>query len=395
MRYAHAPREVVLDIGPVAHGGHCVARLDELVVFVRHALPGERVRARITEERKGYLRADAIEILQPSPDRVPAPCRYAHPGGCGGCDFQHATPAAQRDLKADVVREQLARLGGLPGVDVTVEELPGGPLGWRTRVQYAVDQHGYPGFHPARSHEVIPIGECLIATPAIRKAPVTGRQWRGVDAVEVVSSSAGELSVLTRLGRGRPRVVSGPARVHESAAGHTWELPAEAFWQVHPESAGTLAAAVLEFLAPQPGERAFDLYGGSGLFSVPLAEAVGITGSVTLVEADPAGTAGAAKLLDGLPQVHVVTGRVERVLEGLGEADIVVLDPPRAGAGAAVIEEIVATGARAVAYVACDPAALARDVRTFRSYRWELAGLRAFDCFPMTHHVECVALFRP
>ncbi|WP_412539726.1 TRAM domain-containing protein [Longispora sp. K20-0274] len=386
---------VILDVGAVAHGGHCVARLDELVVFVRHTLPGERVRAKITEERKGYLRADAVEILEASPDRVEPPCFYAGPGACGGCDFQHATPAAQRRLKADVVSEQLARLGGLPDHPVEVEELPGGPLGWRTRVQYAVAPDGRLGFHPTRSSRVLPIAECLIAAPAVRESGVTERRWTGVDAVEVVAPSIGDVAILTRRGRGRPRVVAGPATVREQAAGRVWKLPAEAFWQVHPAAADTLVAAVLDMLQPQQGERAFDLYGGAGLFAAPLAEAVGITGSVVLVEADPAGTAGAAKALADLPQVSVVTNRVERALTELGEADIVVLDPPRSGAGAAVIEEIVATGARAVAYVACDPAALARDVKTFRSFRWELAGLRAFDAFPMTHHVECVALFRP
>jgi tRNA/tmRNA/rRNA uracil-C5-methylase (TrmA/RlmC/RlmD family) len=372
-----------------------VARVGELVVFVRHALPGERVRARITERRKGYLRADAVEVIEASSARVAPPCPYAGPGRCGGCDFQHVAPVAQRILKADVVREQLARLAGLSDVEVVVEELPGGSLGWRTRVQYAVSPDGLLGFHPARSAAVLPVDQCLIAAPAVRESGVTGRRWAGVDAVEVVAPSAGGVTVLTRRGRGRPRVVAGPTKVREHAAGRTWRLPAEAFWQVHPDAPDALVSAVLTMLDPRPGERVFDLYGGAGLFSASLAEAVGPAGSVVLVESDPAATVGAAKSLADLPQVDIVVDRVERALSVLGEADAVVLDPPRAGAGAAVIEEIAATGARAVVYVACDPAALARDVKTFGSYRWRLAGLRAFDAFPMTHHVECVALFLP
>ena len=135
----------------VAHGGWCVARPDEgPVVFVRHALPGETVIARVTDVTSRLARAEALEILTPSPDRVEAPCPYARPGGCGGCDWQHATLSAQRSLKAAVVRQQLRRLAGLDR-EVTVEALPGdeepGPgLGWRTRVQFAVRPDGGQAF---------------------------------------------------------------------------------------------------------------------------------------------------------------------------------------------------------------------------------------------------------
>ncbi|MBA3488171.1 MAG: class I SAM-dependent RNA methyltransferase [Longispora sp.] len=386
---------VTLDIGAVAHGGHCVARLDELVIFVRHALPGEKVRARITEVRKGYLRADAINVLTASPDRVDPPCPYAGPGLCGGCDFQHATPEAQRALKADVIREQLIRLGGMSRVDVEVEELPGGPLGWRTRVQYAVDPEGRLGFHPVRSNAVLPVDRCLIAAPGVQKSGVIKQRWSGVDAVEVVAPSTGGNTVLTRRGRGRPRVVRGPAMIREDAIGRTWDLPAEAFWQIHPSAPDTFVQAVLDMLDPQPGERVLDLYSGAGLFAAAFAQAVGVTGSVTVVEAGLAAAEGAAGVLDEFPQVNIVTDRVERALADLGLADLVILDPPRSGAGSGVVAEVVASGARAVAYVACDPAALARDVKTFAGYRWRLAALRAFDAFPMTHHVECIAMLTP
>jgi tRNA/tmRNA/rRNA uracil-C5-methylase (TrmA/RlmC/RlmD family) len=387
---------VILDlsVGPVAHGGHCVARQpDGPVVFVRHALPGERVRAVVTERRRGYLRADAVEVLDPAPDRVAPPCPYAGPGRCGGCDFQHVAPPAQRELKAAVVRELLARLGGVHDFPVRVEPLPGGPLGWRTRVQYAVDPDGRAGFRKHRSHDVVPVDRCLIAHPAVQDAPVTDRDWPPGTGVEVVAGSSGrDVTVLT----GR-RVVTGPRLVRERAVGREWTLAASAFWQVHPAAADTLAAAVVDLLAPRPGERAWDLYGGSGLFAAALAPGLGPDGGVTIVESDPLGVTAARRNLADLPQVRVAPGDVATVLANLRwrPVDIVVLDPPRAGAGRAVVAAIVGRNPRAVAYVACDPAAFARDVATFRDRGWRLVALRGFDAFPMTHHVELVALLEP
>jgi tRNA/tmRNA/rRNA uracil-C5-methylase (TrmA/RlmC/RlmD family) len=385
---------LILDlvVGPVAHGGHCVARQpDGPVVFVRHALPGERVRAVVTERRRGYLRADAVEVLSASPDRVAPPCPYAGPGRCGGCDFQHVAPPAQRELKAAVVRELLARLGGVHDFPVRVEPLPGGPLDWRTRVQYAVDHEGRAGFRKHRSHDVVPVDRCLIAHPAVRDAPVTDRSWPPGSGVDVVAS----LSDVTVLA-GR-RVVTGPRRIRERAAGREWTVDASAFWQVHPAAADTLAAAVVDLLAPRAGERAWDLYGGSGLFAAALAPGLGPDGRVTIVESDPRGVAAARRNLADLPQVRVAAGDVATVLANprWRTVDIVVLDPPRAGAGPDVVTAIVRRDPRAVVYVACDPAAFARDVATFGSLGWRLAELRGYDAFPMTHHVELVGLFVP
>ena len=191
--------QLELTVGAVAHGGFCVARApDGRVVFVRHSLPGERVLAEVTEERAGYLRADVVTVLAASPDRVTPPCPWA--GTCGGCDFQHATPGAQRALKADVVREQLIRVGRfdpaeVEALGVTVQALPGGYLGWRSRVQYAVDATGRAGLLAHRSHEVVPVDVCRIADPAIAAAPVTGVAWPVDDRVEVIASSGGDLTI--------------------------------------------------------------------------------------------------------------------------------------------------------------------------------------------------------
>jgi len=374
--------EVTVDA--VAHGGHCVARYSGIVLFVRHALPGERVVAEVTEVRRGYLRADAVTVLEPSPDRVDAPCPYAGPDRCGGCDLQHVAADAQRAWKADVIREQLQRLAGLPW-DVRVEALPGGLLGWRSRVRYAVSFGGVAGLLKHRSHEVVPVDRCRIAHPAIQELDVTSRSWPDADQVEVVASSAGDV------------VVAAPGeRVRERAVGRQWTLDASTFWQVHPSAPDVLAGAVLELLAPRPGQHVWDLYGGAGLFAVPLAEAVGPQGTVTLVESSAGAVADARANLSDLPQVTVIRARVDGALKhGLPPPDLVVLDPPRSGAGSAVVAAIATAAPRAVAYVACDPAAFARDVRTFREAGWRLADLRAYDCFPMTHHVECVGLLLP
>ncbi|MFF0653816.1 class I SAM-dependent RNA methyltransferase [Micromonospora tulbaghiae] len=395
---------VELTVDTVAPGGHCVARVGGQVVFVRHALPGERVVAEVTELHRGFARADAVEILDASPDRVTPPCPYARPGRCGGCDLQHVAPAAQLDWKLAVVREQLTRLGGLTAeqidaLGVRIEALPGGPLGWRSRVRYAVDAAGRAGLLKHRSHEVVPIERCLIAHPAIQELPVlppTGARWPDADAVETVASTGGDVAVVAYTD-GVPTAVSGPERVRETAAGRSFTLPASGFWQVHPAAADALTGAVLDLLDPRPGETAWDLYGGAGLFAAALAgRADGAR--VTLVESAPDGVAAARENLAGLAGVEVVAARVETALSRrriTGPVDLVVLDPPRSGAGAPVVRAVAAAGPRAVAYVACDPAAFARDVRTFTEAGWRLAELRGFDLFPMTQHVELVGLFLP
>jgi tRNA/tmRNA/rRNA uracil-C5-methylase (TrmA/RlmC/RlmD family) len=346
-----------VEVGRVAHGGHFVARHEGRVLFVRHALTGERVVVEVTEgtDQDRFLRADAVLVLEPSPDRVAPPCPYSGPGLCGGCDFQHVSLDAQRSLKAAVVREQLQRLAKLD-VPVVVEAVPGDADGlrWRTRQQWARTPDGRQGLRKHRSHDVVPVEDCLIAA-------TDARDDEGV--------------------------------VTEQVRGHRFEVEADGFWQVHPGAPEALVAAVMEGLDPRPGERALDLYAGVGLFSVFLAEAVGVTGHVIAVEGSRSATEHAADNLAAYPWATAKLGRVDLSLDGLTHADVVVLDPPREGAKRAVVEGIVALRPRAVAYVACDPAALARDTAILDEHGYALSGLRAFDLFPMTHHVECVAIF--
>jgi tRNA/tmRNA/rRNA uracil-C5-methylase (TrmA/RlmC/RlmD family) len=410
-------REFEVSVGAVAHGGHCVARHEGRVVFVRHGLPGERVVVRVTEDRHpGFCRADAVRVIEAAPARVERPCPYSGPGRCGGCDWQHVDPAEQRRLKAAVVREQLVRLGGLdagnPVVrDLVVEELPGGPLRWRSRARFAVDRTGAPGLRRHRSHDVVVLDDCPITVePAA--AAVLARRWPGAGAVDVAVDSAGTVTT-TRLDRGgtptstrvlRPGsdVPEEPAgRAGRHAGGRDWQVEGTGFWQVHPAAADALVGAVTALAAARPGETVLDLYAGAGLFGGALAPVVGGEGRVVCVESEPGACAAADANLAGLPQAEVWQGEVDA--DGLGELlgelggrpDVVVLDPPRAGAGRRVSEVLPASGARAVVYVACDPAALARDTAALIAHGYALRALRAFDAFPMTHHVECVALFEP
>jgi len=381
--------ECELDIGPVAHGGHCVARWDGRVVFVRHSLPGERARVRITEgdQSDRFLRGDAIEVLAAAAGRVQPPCPYAGPGRCGGCDFQHVAPARQRELLGDVVAEQLQRLAGLQRT-VTVLPVQPDALHWRTRMGWTVRADGAVGLRRHRSHQVEPVDVCPIAHP---DTPLVGIEPRpDLRRIDTVVSSAGEQQVLADGQR-----VAGPAYATERVGERTFRVTGAGFWQVHPAASATLVDAVLDLGRPVAGERAVDLYSGVGLFAAFLGAAVGGHGTVVAVESDGAAVRDARRNLHDLPQVEIVNARVDQALRSgrAGDrADVVVLDPPRTGAKARVVRASCELGPSRVVYVACDPAALARDIATFDALGYRLADLRAYALFPMTHHVECVAL---
>jgi tRNA/tmRNA/rRNA uracil-C5-methylase (TrmA/RlmC/RlmD family) len=420
---------VELTVGEVAQGGWCVARPSSgPVIFVRHALPGERVRAVITQTTSRLARADATEILEASADRVPPPCPHAHPGGCGGCDWQHASLPAQRSLKAAVVRQQLRRIAGVDR-EVSVEPMPGEEtgLGWRTRVKYAIGPGGAAGLRKHRSHEIIEIGACPIAHPLVNGVGAARRAWPGAAWVEVAAApGSGQRAVITAGDPPRDgidadtvlagrKAVRGSGYLRQRAAGRDWRVSAAGFWQVHPLAAETLADAVLGALRPRPGDVALDLYCGAGLFAGVLAAAVGPSGAVIGIEADAAAVRDARHNLTQTPWARVHRGDAAAVLarNGLSGASLAVLDPPRTGAARPVIELLSAPprrgqgggrghrrrpghasradGIRRIAYVSCDPATLARDLALFAASGWALDALRAFDAFPMTHHVECLA----
>jgi len=412
---AVAPDELDLTVGPVAHGGHCVGRIapntpgfdDDAgrVVFVRHALPGERVRVRLTDRGKLW-RGDAVEVLaDPSADRVPSAWPEAGPDGVGGGELAHVSLAGQRRWKALVLAEQLRRLAGVDR-DVPVEALGAGEhpvgsgLGYRTRISLVADDRGRAGMRKHRSHAVVPLEAMPLAVPELAAFAaaqrVWDRQWRPGARLELVSPSADEPVLLVD-----GEAVAGPESVHEvvdlgDGRRFGYRVAAGGFWQVHRDAQRTLVGAVLDAVGPIDGATVLDLYCGAGLFSLPLAAVVGPEGRLVAVEGSRRAAADAEyNLREFAATAAVQAGDVGKFLAQQGDAlapDVVVLDPPRSGAGHAVVDQIAHLQPRRVVYVACDPAALARDVARFAGHGYSLANLRAFDLFPMTHHFECVAV---
>ncbi len=379
-------------IEKVAHGGHFIARHEGQVIFVRHAIPGELVEVEITSAGSNFYRADVVDVVQASPDRVSPPCHYSHASGCGGCDFQHIDLARQRELKAEVIAEQFSRIAKME-VDVTVEEI-GDPLHWRTRISSATDDQGQIGFYASRSHTVIPVKDCVIATTSVNYAELAMKRWPSKSRVEISASSGGERSVaIAPAIRGsKARLTQGPNALREDIYGHLLQVSNSSFWQSHELAPEILTNAVREHV--RQGDHVLDLYGGVGLFAAAVLDLIGDSGRVDLIESSPSATADARRNFEPFSNVSIHMGDVEKGLAKIAHADVVVLDPPREGAGKTVLERIVELKPRTLVYVACDPAALARDCRYLEEMGWQMSTMRAFDLFPMTHHVECVATFK-
>ena len=443
------PREITLAVGAPAHGGHCVARpVDDpggRVIFVRHSLPGEIVRARLTEMTSRTWRADAVEILQASPDRVDSVWPEAGPAGVGGGELAHVALDAQRTWKRWVLADCLRRIGGqevadavasLPeaasGAAVPVEPMPTDAeaqastsarrralagTATRTRVSLTVTDDGEPGMHAFRSGMVLPLRRLPLAVAAITEIGLLERpRWRAHYRpgmrIEAVAPSGGEPVVLLddRLLTAQARS-TGRRRVQEvvdaSALGLgelTYSVHAEGFWQVHVDAPRVLVervvrAALGEDLDRAAGSRVLELYSGAGLFTLPLAALVGGAGQVLSLEGDEQAVRDARRTLHDHPAARLAAGRVSprsvRELAGSftgDRPDVLVLDPPRQGAGREVIEAVAALGAERIVLVTCDPAALARDLGTLLHAGYELGSLSALDMFPHTHHFETIAV---
>jgi tRNA/tmRNA/rRNA uracil-C5-methylase (TrmA/RlmC/RlmD family) len=384
--------EIELVIERAGPGGDCVSHVpDGRVVFVRGALPGERVRVAVTDDNKKFMRADTVAVIEASPDRVEPPCPLAVPGRCGGCDWQHAKLSTARDIKGQVLREQLSRLGGIDPGPVRVQQAPHfqDGLGWRTRMQVSIGRDESRGLLRHRSHAVERVRSCPITHPLIDAAGAwtakgpAGSRVRHQPRLRVSFAASPTTEKV---------VVDERGSLTHIALDHEFHVSGGGFWQVHPDAPEMLADAVVKALAPKAGERALDLYSGAGLFTYTLASH-GLR--VTAVESVRQAAADARVNCDGL-EVDVVTADVADALaEITAPVDLVVLDPPRTGAGADVMKQIAALAPRAIAYVSCDGATLARDLRALGEAGYELKQLTAFDLFPMTAHLECLALLVP
>ncbi|MGP5072539.1 class I SAM-dependent RNA methyltransferase [Arthrobacter rhombi] len=440
-----------VEIGAPAHGGHFVARHQGRVVFVRHALPGERVQARLTDAGEGarFWRADAVEILQGSEHRVPhfwpeADALARHAAGelpVGGAEFGHAELGYQRELKSAIVREQLERLAGLDAAAVGftgVEEAPGeraDGLGWRTRAAFSVDTAGRLAMNAHHSDRLVPIRRLPLAVEAINDLSLADLPLHGLERIEVAAPSGGGSPLVllverpgakpgaaTRLAKALPEgtnaalitqhggsAADGAGTLHrlrgrtwvaEQAAGETYRVTGEGFWQIHRSAPEALNDAVQAILDPQPGQVFADLYAGAGLFTVPLARAVGAEGIVLSIEGAPGTSKDARRNIQGLDQVLIRQGRVEKILRSEAARlprglDGVVLDPPRTGVGRAGVAAVSTARPGRIAYVSCDPASFSRDLRDFAAKGYVTESVRALDLYPHTHHVECVAALVP
>ena len=382
-------------IEKIAHGGHFIARHEGAVIFVRHAIPGEVCTIEITSVGTSFNRADVISVESASTDRVSAPCRYAHRQGCGGCDFQHIAPARQRQLKGDVITEQFARIAKME-ITIEVEEISA-PLGWRTRCAAVTTKAGALGFYQARSHSITPVDDCRILVPEMKFAELSARGAKADQRIEISLSNTGERTIATANTREETpvRTSDGPDVAHYEIAGRVLEVSQKSFWQSHKDAPRVLTDAVLQYAKAREGDRVLDLYGGVGLFAASFLSLIGETGSVDIVEGSKNATADASRNFDGKSNVHIHTGDVARLITRFSQADVIVLDPPREGAGKDVIAHCAQLKPRTIVYVACDPAALARDTGYLRDAGYQLESMRAFDLFPMTHHIESVAKFVP
>jgi tRNA/tmRNA/rRNA uracil-C5-methylase (TrmA/RlmC/RlmD family) len=382
-----------VSIEKVAHGGHFIARYNGAVIFIRHAIPGEQCTVEITSTGSSFNRGDVVAISEPSEFRVQPPCKYSHRAGCGGCDFQHIDPAYQRTLKSHVITEQFSRIAK-KDIQVEVEEV-GAPIGWRTRAIATTNRNGKLGFYKSRSHSIAPVDNCIICVDGMNFSEVSGRNLKGDVRVEISASNSGERTIALAPTRGeeKARITEGPAVLHEVVEGRTLEVSQESFWQSHAKAPEVLTQVVLDFAQISKKEHVLDLYGGVGLFTAALIDLVGPEGQVDLIEGSKVATEDARRNFASHKNVTVATGDVAKLLPRVTSADVVILDPPREGAGKDVISQISALNPRAIVYVACDPAALARDTAYLEDHSYSLVGLRAFDLFPMTHHIECVALY--
>lgn len=422
---------IELDVTGIAHGGVSVARHEGRVVFVADAIPGERVRARVTDaKKKSFARATVTEVIDASPDRrdhVWAEASLARDPEerAGGAEFGHIALARQRELKAHVLTDAMQRFGGVEfaaeaGDDLDdalaelVEEVPGDDetngLGYRTRVRLHVDpETGTVGPYAARSRRVIPVDSLPLATENVRRLAPLHESMVGVATVDLIDPAADDPRMLLGMVGSKDRAGARDA-VQELVEDRGFVVRAGGFWQVHRGAPAVLFTAVRDAVSELAGAGRFDpaasnldLYGGAGLLAAAMAEAVGPGIKVTTVEADEGATDDAAENLSELVGALAVTARVDRHLAELLKASApvrdrlrrgtVVLDPPRSGAGGDVTAQIAELSPANVVYVACDPVALARDTKSLRESGYELTSLRAFDLFPHTHHFETLAVF--
>ncbi len=402
--------EVKLD--KLVYGGDAMGRLEDgRAVFVPYALPGETARVRVVTEKRGHVRAELVEVLEASPERIAARCK--HFTVCGGCHYQHMSYAKQLEVKQQVVVEQFQRMAGID--DPQVEAVVPSPAEWfyRNTVQFSQTEDGKLGFQAAGTRRVIPITECFLPEedinqiwPQLNLEPVPGLQ-----RIELRQADNGEMLVLSGQDELPPEMelelpisavylspVKGPMIMAGDEFGiiHINERPfsfhAGSFFQVNTAQAEALVNHVMGLLPLTPETVALDVYCGVGLFSAFIAPQV-----KQLIGIEYSGLAceDFAVNLDEFENVAIYQGPAERILPSLEvQPDVVVMDPPRAGLKPEALDALVKMEAGTLVYVSCDPATLARDVKRLINAGYRLERITPFDLFPQTYHIETVVVMR-
>jgi len=394
------PEDLTLTVGAPANGGSCVARHDGRVVFVRYALPGETVKVRVVGDHGSYWHADVVEVIEPSADRIEPLCPIAGVDGAGCCDLAFAEPDAARRLKGAVVANQLARLGGYDWRDeddAAAEPVgDGSATGWRTRVRLDTSAEGRAGFHRYHSSELVTDLNCGQLPPGALDG-LHDWVWPPGAQLHVALDDEGVRHIVQsgpRTGRKTStQVVEGSYEAAQRVGDRIWRVPVTAFWQAHRDAARVYSGLVAGWAQLSAGMTAWDLYGGAGVFAAVLAEAVGETGNVVTVDTSRGASRAARAALADLTWVSVVTDSVRRALTAQkARADVAVLDPPRSGAGREIIDLLAAAEVPRVVHIGCEAASFARDVGLYLGHGYRVEDLRVFDSFPLTHHIECVAV---
>ena len=398
----------------MAHGGEAVGRLDNRVIFASLGLPGETVEVEIESSKKNFLRGRVKKVVDPSPNRVQPRCEYF--GRCGGCQWQHIEYQKQLQLKRQIVIDQLRRVGKLEGVDVRPVIGADDPWHYRNNARFAVDgRSGSVGFVGARSHQVQDIDNCHLVHPHINEvlAALRGRVGEAPGAPAPQGGfEAGQVVVRHGLHTGRTLISpklelegfpleSGQEYLDEKLLGKTFRVSAGAFFQVNTLQAEAMAQAIIEQLDPAPEDTVIDAYCGVGTFGLLIASRVK---RVVGIEESLLAYRDAVRNARGTRNVEMIHGETEAVLPGIdAPGALVILDPPRQGCHIRTIdalrpsaEELPASAkglsTRRVAYVSCDPATLARDLRLLVDRGFVLKHVQPVDIFPQTYHIEALAI---
>ena len=403
---------IELTLEKLVYGGEALARLpDGRAVFVPYAFSGERVRVRLVEDKRGYARAELLEVLAPSEERISPTCK--HFKICGGCHYQHMPYEIQLQTKSDILRDQLERIGGIenPQVHATVPSPK--QLNYRNHVKFHLDAEGKLGYQKWRSNEVIPIQECHLPEellnqiwPQIEVEPQPDIERIGLRAgadrapmliFESQSDEAAEINIdipvaVVHMGPHGTQVLADSGYISIELMGRSFRVSAGSFFQVNIEVAEKMVAHLLENLPLSADTILLDLYCGVGLFSVFLAPKVG---SVIAVESSPSACDDFVVNLNVFENVSLYQDSVERVLPALElQADVIVADPPRAGLARPVMDAILnKLKPKVFAYVSCDPATLGRDAKRLAAGGYRLIQATPFDMFPQTFHIESISIW--